>query len=283
LGLVAAALSRIAGLRVEAVAFALVAILVVLCLLLPHGRPLLGRLVEAMVAAAKSALGVGVACALVGILIGVATLTGLASDLARMVLAFSGDSLLVALLLTMLACLVLGTGLPTIPNYIITSAMAAPALLDFGVPLIVSHMFCFYFGIMADLTPPVALAALAAQAIARVSHITIGFIATKVAVAGYVVPFIAVYAPELMLQGGTWLATVYVFAKALLSIGLWGAAASNWLLGPMHPAERVLFAAAAFLLVVALPVTDEVGFALAALVIGAHFWRHRRSTKPGAD
>lgn len=283
LGVIAAGLSRIAGLRVEAVAFALVAALVGLCLLLPGGRQLLGKLVEAMVAAAKSALGVGVACALVGILIGVATLTGLASDLARMVLTFAGDSLLLALLLTMLACLVLGTGLPTIPNYIITSAMAAPALLDYGVPLIVSHMFCFYFGIMADLTPPVALAALAAQAIARVSHITIGFIATKIAIAGYVVPFIAVYAPELMLQGGNWLDTAYVFGKALLSICLWGAAASSWLLGPLHPVERVLAVIAAFLLVLAVPLTDELGFAIALLVGGAHVWRLRRVSPPRAD
>jgi TRAP transporter 4TM/12TM fusion protein len=275
-GVAAAGLSRLLGMRVEAVAFALVAGLVGICLCLPGGRPLLGRLVEAMVLAARSALAVGVACVLVGILIGVSTLTGLASDLARMVLELAGDSLLLALLLTMVACLVLGTGLPTIPNYIITSAMAAPALLDFGVPLIVSHMFCFYFGIMADLTPPVALAALAAQSIARASHITIGFIATKIAIAGYVVPFMAVYAPALMLQGGTWLDTTYVFGKALLSIALWGAAATGWLLGPMPWLERAAATIAAFLLVLAVPLTDEAGMALAVLVLAVHYLRRRR-------
>lgn len=274
LGLFAAALNQLLDLRIEVVAFAVVAGLVLLGLLIPGGRPLLWRLVEAMVMAARSALGVGVACALVGILIGISSLTGLASDLARMVLELAGDNLLAALLLTMVACLVLGTGLPTIPSYIITSAMTAPALLDMGVPLIVSHMFCFYFGIMADLTPPVALAALAAQSIARASHVTIGFIATKIAVAGYVVPFIAVYTPALMLQGGTWSDTAYVVAKALLSIGLWGAAATGWLLAPLTWGHRALATTAAFLLVLAAPLTDEAGFALAAVTL-CILWKRR--------
>src|SRR3546814_6748384 len=106
--------------------------------------------------------------------------------------------------MTMVACIVLGTGIPTIPNYIITSSMAAPVLQGMGVPVLISHMFCFYFGIMADLTPPVALAALAASSIAKEKHTKIALNATKIGLAGYVVPFMAVYTPALMLQGGTW-------------------------------------------------------------------------------
>src|SRR3712207_1400166 len=136
-------------------------------------------------------------------------------------------------------------GIPTIPNYIITSSLAAPILLKLEVPLIVSHMFVFYFGIMADLTPPVALAALAAQSIAKESHIKIGFIATKLGVAGYAMPFMAVYTPALMLQGGDIGDTAYVFAKALLAIGLWGATVSAWLIGPMSWPERIAATAAA--------------------------------------
>jgi TRAP transporter 4TM/12TM fusion protein len=274
-GLLAAVLGRGLGLRVEVVALALVGMLVAITLFLAQGRAELNSLLTAMADAAKNALPVGIACALVGILIGVSTLTGLASDIARVVLLLAGDNLLLALLLTMVACLVLGIGLPTIPNYIITSAMAAPALLEMGVPLMVSHMFCFYFGIMADLTPPVALAALAAQAIAKVSHIRIGFIATKIALAGYVVPFMAVYAPALMLQEGSWLESAYVFGKALLALGLWGAVASNWLKGRLRWFEHGLATAAAALLVVALPITDELGFALAAAFIAVHWRRHR--------
>jgi hypothetical protein len=193
LGSAVALLSRVIGLRVETTALILVLALVVVGLFLRDGRTDLRRLLAAMAEGAKAALGVGVACALVGTLIGVCTLTGVASDLARMVLGVAENNMLLALIMTMVACLVLGTGLPTIPTYIITSATVAPALLQLGVPLIVSHMFCFYFGIMADLTPPVALAALAAQAIANASHMKIGFIATRIALAGYVIPFMTVY------------------------------------------------------------------------------------------
>jgi TRAP transporter 4TM/12TM fusion protein len=276
LGLAAAALYRVARLPIETTAVLLVAGLVAATVFVRGGRATLRMLVDAMADAAKSALSVGVACALVGILIGATTLTGLASDLARMILHLAGDNLFLALLMTMLACLVLGTGLPTIPNYIITAAMAAPALLELGVPLIVSHMFVFYFGIMADLTPPVALACLAAQSIAKVSHMKISFVATKLGIAGYVMPFMFVYTPALMLQGGTPLEVAYIFAKAVLAIGLWGAAATGWGFGPMNWAERIGVTAAAVLLVFALPWTDPAGFALAALTVGWHWWRHHR-------
>jgi TRAP transporter 4TM/12TM fusion protein len=274
LGLGAAVLYKAVRLPIETTAVLLVAGLVAATFFLKGGRETQRMLVDAMADAAKSALSVGIACALVGILIGVTTLTGLASELARMILHLAGDSLFLALLMTMIACLVLGTGLPTIPNYIITAAMAAPALLELGVPLIVSHMFVFYFGIMADLTPPVALACLAAQSIAKVSHMKISFTATKLGVAGYVMPFMFVYTPALMLQGGTPLDVAYIFAKAVLAIGLWGAAATGWGFGPMNWAERIGVTAAAVLLVFALPWTDPAGFVLAALTVGWHWWRH---------
>ena len=130
----------------------------------------------------------GIACAIVGVIIGVLTLTGAASNFAGFVLEIGAKSLFLSLFLTMAVCLVLGMGIPTIPNYIITSAIAAPALLKLGVPLIVSHMFVFYFGIMADLTPPVALAAFAAASIAKASPMRIGWKATHIAIAGFVIP-----------------------------------------------------------------------------------------------
>jgi TRAP-type uncharacterized transport system fused permease subunit len=160
--------------------------------------------------------------------------------------------------------------------------MAAPALLELGVPLIVSHMFVFYFGIMADLTPPVALACLAAQSIAKVSHIKISLTATKLGIAGYVMPFMFVYTPALMLQGGTPLEVAYVFVKAVLAIGLWGAAATGWWVGPASWAERIGATLAAVLLIFALPWTDPAGFALAAAVGGWHWWRHQRLARKPA-
>ena len=135
-------------------------------------------------------------------------------------------------------------GIPTIPNYIITASLAAPALLKLGVPLIVSHMFVFYFGIMADLTPPVALAALAAAPIAKASPDAIGWQATRIALAGFVIPFMAVYEPSLMLQyGGAiaaqygyWVEVALVFAKALVVIGMSGVAAIGYLAVSDHAA-----------------------------------------------
>lgn len=268
---------------------ALVAVLVLGCAFLKGGRETLRLCRDSLADGARHALPVGVACALVGTIIGSLTLTGAASNFASYIVDVGRGSLFLSLLLTMLACLVLGTGIPTIPNYIITASIAGPALLELGVPLIVSHMFVFYFGIMADLTPPVALAALAAQPIAGASHMRIGFEATRIAVAGYVVPFMAVYAPALMLQPGDPLAASvglipaasYVVLKAVIAIGLWGGAATGWLLGPLGWAERALCVVAASLLVLALPVTDEAGFALTALVVGRHWWRQTRQ-RPAA-
>ena len=177
----------------------------------------------------------------------------------------------------MAVCLVLGMGIPTIPNYIITSAIAAPALLTLGVPLIVSHMFVFYFGIMADLTPPVALAAFAAASIAKASPMRIGWKATHIAIAGFVIPYMAVYDPALMLQSGTLLDTLYVVFKAVLAILLWGGASIGYLRAPLTWAERILATAAAFLLVVAVPWTDEAGFALCVAVAAWHWLRTRRN------
>jgi TRAP-type uncharacterized transport system fused permease subunit len=172
-------------------------------------------------------------------------------------------------------------GIPTIPNYIITSSLAAPALLNLGVPLIVSHMFVFYFGIMADLTPPVALAAFAAAPIARESGMKIGVQAVRIALAGFIVPYLAVYTPALMLQGGTWFETAYVVVKAIVAILLWGGTSIGYWLAPLNWAERLwAFAAAAFL-VAAVPLTDEIGFAMGAALLAWHLFRIR-GTRRGA-
>ena len=122
---------------------------------------------DALAEGAKTALPVGVACAVVGIIIGTMTLTGAANTFGQFLVSVGQNSLFLSLVLTMITCIVLGMGIPTIPNYIITSSIAGPALLELGVPLIVSHMFVFYFGILADLTPPVALACFAAAPIAK--------------------------------------------------------------------------------------------------------------------
>ncbi len=254
-----------------------IALLVALCFFVQGGRQTLVVMRNSLVDGAKQALPVGVACAIVGIIIGILTLTGAASNFAGFILKVGEDSLFISLLLTMLICLLLGMGIPTIPNYIITSSIAAPALLDLGVPLIVSHMFVFYFGIMADLTPPVALAAFAASSVAKEPAMKIGIKAVQIAIAGFVVPFMAVYDNALMLQGDpSLLAVVYIVGKALLAITLWGAASIGYLRAPLAAWERIWAAGAAFMLVAALPLTDEIGFVACAAFISWHLLHSRR-------
>jgi len=263
----------------------LVALLVAINFLVRGGRETLNLCLQSLAEGAKNALPVGIACALVGIIIGVLALTGAGSTFARVIVSVGENSLFFSLILTMLACLVLGMGIPTIPNYIITSSIAGPALLHLDVPLLVSHMFVFYFGIMADLTPPVALAAFAAAPIARESGMKIGMQAIRIAVAGFAVPFMAVYEPVIMLQAGGplsekfgfWPAFAYMFIKALLSILLWGAAAIGHLRTPLNMWERIWAFAAIALMLATYPYSDELGFAACAAFLAWHFWKSRPS------
>lgn len=257
------------------VIFAVIATLVVICWFIQGGRETLSICLHALVEGARHAVPVGIACALVGIIIGVVSLTGIASIFAGYILAIGRDNLLLSLILTMVTCLVLGMGIPTIPNYIITSSIAAPALLELGVPLIVSHMFVFYFGILADLTPPVALACFAAAPIAKETGFKISLWAVRIALAGFVIPFMAVYNPALMMQGDNLWMTAYMLVKTVLAVGLWGMASTGYLQQKMPIWERLLSFAAGALLVVALPLTDEIGFVLGVLIILQHVWRSR--------
>ncbi len=261
-------------------------LLIVANLFVSGGRETLGLCRDSLAEGARTALPVGVACAVVGIIIGTMTLTGVATTFGQFVVSVGQSSLMLSLLLTMVMCIVLGMGIPTIPNYIITSSIAGPALLELGVPLLVSHMFVFYFGILADLTPPVALACFAAAPIARESGLKIAMEAIKVAAAGFVIPFMAVYTPALMLQeGGTlaaaigfWPAVAYIVIKTSLAVGLWGAAVIGFLRGRMLWWERLLAAASAFTLVAAVALTDEIGFALGVIVIAVHWYRTGRAS-----
>ncbi len=269
LGLVAAAFLQW-GIEVLVAA---ILVLIAVCLFFKGGRETLLLCRDSLADGARTALPVGVACALVGVIIGAMTLTGAANTFGQFIVAVGQNNLFLSLVLTMITCLLLGMGIPTIPNYIITSSIAGPALLALGVPLIVSHMFVFYFGILADLTPPVALACFAAAPIAKESGLKISIEAIKVAAAGFVIPFMAVYSPALMLQPGGplaeaigyWPAVGWIILKSLLAIGLWGAAVIGWVGRPLPAWLRTLAMIAAFTLVAAWPVTDWIGLGLALL------------------
>ncbi|MGD9670579.1 MAG: TRAP transporter permease [Hyphomicrobiaceae bacterium] len=262
-----------------------IAVLIVANMLMREGRQSVWSVIVGLAEGAKTALSVGIACAIVGIIIGTMTLTGAATTFGGFIVSVGKESLFLSLILTMITCIILGMGIPTIPNYIITSSLAGPALEHLGVPLIVSHMFVFYFGILADLTPPVALACFAAAPIARESGFRISLEAVKVAAAGFVIPYMAVYTPALMLQDGGPLsaaygypiAVAYIVIKVAVAIALWGAAVIGYLRTHMLWGERILAAASAATLIAALPLTDEIGFALAVLTYVLHRWRTRNA------
>ncbi len=267
---------------------ALITGLVVIALFRREWRHTLAECRDALADGARQALAVGLACAIVGTVIGTMTLTGAATTFGNYIVSFGSDSIFLCLILVMFTSLLLGTGLPTIPTYIITAALAAPALLKLGVPLIISHMFVFYYGIIADLTPPVALAALAAAPIAKASPDAIGWQASRVALAGFLIPFMAVYEPSLMLQDGGWIAANYgywtevaiVLFKACTVVGMSGVAAIGFLFARTTLLERILAGASAAFLIGSFPWSDQIGLLLAAAVVGLNFARARQSRHP---
>jgi TRAP transporter 4TM/12TM fusion protein len=286
LGLAAASFLRFGVNFLLAVIIALIAA----CAIFKGGRETLVICRDALAEGARNALPVGIACAIVGIVIGTLTLTGIASTFIGAVIAIGENNLFLSLVLTMVTCLVLGMGIPTIPNYIITASLAGPALLELGVPLLVSHMFVFYFGIMADLTPPVALACFAAAPMAKTSGLKISLQAVKLAAGGFVIPFMAVYTPSLMLQDGGWMAAAfgypfevaYIVLKACFAIGLWGVATVGFLFVRASALVRLAAFAAGASLMLAVPLTDEIGFAVGLAVVGWQWWRSRPASPQAA-
>ena len=221
----------------------------------------------AMENGARLALGVAAACACTGLVIGVVTLTGMGLKLANAIVALSGGSFMLTLILTMCASIVLGMGLPTTAKYIVLATIAAPAIQTFGVPALAAHLFIMYFGILADLTPPVALAAYAAAGIARSDPNATGFMAVKLALAGFLIPYIFCYNPGLLMIGATPLeVTFYVVTAAVGIISLSYANVGYWL-RPLHIWERLPLVAAAIALIFPGIKTDLMG---AGIMIGVY-------------
>lgn len=223
-------------------------------------------IIDALESGARTALGVAMSCAVVGLIIGVATLTGFGLKLAGAILFLGKGMLFPTLFLTMIACIVLGMGLPSIPAYIITATMAAPALAKMGIPPLVSHMFVFYFGMLANLTPPVALAAFAGAGIAGGKPAQTGFQAVKLALAGFVVPYIFAYSPELLLIDVTPVKVVIVVVTAIVGVIALGGAVEGYLLKSLNIISRIVMLSAALLLIFPGWQTDLVGIILFAII-----------------
>jgi TRAP transporter 4TM/12TM fusion protein len=240
----------------------------------------LRNIVEAMIDGAKNTLAVALACACAGIVIGVVALTGAGIVFTQAVLGLAQNSLLLALLLTMVAGIVLGMGMPTTPAYIVMTALLIPALIKLGVIVPAAHMFAFYFAILSAITPPVALAVYAAAGLAKSDLWATGWAAVKIGAAGFIVPYMFVYEPALLMIGD-WGTIIWRFFASCIGITLLAAGLHGYFLRIATLWERAILIAAAFCLVKPDWVTDVIGAALAMVVIAAQFaTRDRRAPAP---
>ena len=242
----------------------------------------LEKFVDALEAGAKSCVTVAVACAMAGLVAGSITSTGLASKLITAVVTISRGHVMIALLLTMLCCIVLGMGVPTTANYCIMASTCAPILITIGVPQVAAHFFVFYFGIVADITPPVALAAYAGSAIAKAPPMKTAFNASKLAIAAFIVPYIFALNPAMLFVDTTAVQVVTVVITSF--VGMFGVAGAlnGFLFRRMNPLVRILFAGGGLLMMYPGTLTDVIGIVIFALAFAWQYLGYKRSAGAAA-
>ncbi len=221
---------------------------------------------EALAAGGQGMITVAAACGIAGIIAGVITMTGLANVIINGIVALAGNQVIIALFLTMLCCIVLGMGVPTTANYCIMAATCAPILIRMGVPDIAAHFFVFYFGIVADLTPPVALAAYAGAAIAQGNPMKTAFTATKLAIGAFIVPYVFALSPAMLFIDTTVWEVILICVTSLVGMFAVSASLQGFFLCKMPWYERIVSAVGGLLLIYPGLVTDSIGFALLAVV-----------------
>ena len=225
------------------------------------------KVLDALVAGGKSTITVGAACGVAGIIAGTITMTGLANDLINAIVGIAGDRLIIALVLTMLCCIVLGMGVPTTANYCIMAATTAPILIRMGVPIMAAHFFVFYFGIVADITPPVALAAYAGSAIAKSKPMKTAFNASKLAIAVFIVPYMFCYTPAMLLIDTTPLRVVQIAITAFIGVFAVASALEGYCFARMHMITRIVIAAGGLMLIHPALLTDVIGIAVVVAIL----------------
>ncbi len=275
IGLVSANLKSIA----YAAAVAIVATIVV-GLFNKENRITPMRIFEALAAGGQGMITVAVACGVAGIIAGTITMTGLASMLINGIITLANGKIIIALVLTMLCCIVLGMGVPTTANYCIMAATCAPILTQMGVPAIAAHFFVFYFGIVADLTPPVALAAYAGAAIAQANPMKTALNSTKLAIGAFIVPYVFALSPSMLFVDTVWYEVVLICVTSI--IGMFGvsSALEGYIFKNMKWYERIISAIGGLLLIYPGLVTDLIGFGLVGIVLFEQFIRknaHKKS------
>ena len=241
-----------------------------------------GRILEALEAGGKGTITVAVACSMAGVISGCITATGLASKLISAVVSVSNsvsfmDPTFVALFLTMICCIILGMGVPTTANYCIMASTCAPILITIGVPKMAAHFFVFYFGIVADITPPVALAAYAGAAIAKGNPMKTGVNATKLAIGAFIVPYIFCMNPAMLLIDVSALSIIQIVISSFLGIFGVAAAINGHLLRRMHPITRIAAGAGGLLMMDPTLITDIIGLALLGGVFAWQYFSRKKA------
>lgn len=255
-----------------------------ICVVVPYVRkgtrvPFL-QIFTALPQASRSVISVATACSTAGIIIGMVTLTGLGQRIGTGIFSLVGNNVFLALVCAMFTSLILGMGVSTTSNYLITSTIAAPILIKAGIPLLAAHMFCFYFGIVADITPPVALAAYAGSAIAKGNAFKTGVNATKLAIAAFLIPYMFAMNPKMIMIGGTFLEALPMIITAILGLVGIGGGFIGYLNGPLKLPMRLLSFAGGICMVIPGTLTDIVGAVVIAgvFVLTWFIQKNRKST-----
>ena len=237
-------------------------------------RITLPKFFDALEAGGRGTITVAAACGVAGIISGSITMTGLANEMINGIIKVAGSHLIIALVLTMLCCIVLGMGVPTTATYCIMAATCAPILIRMGVPALAAHFFVFYFGIVADITPPVALAAYAGSAIAKSNPMKTAFRASQLAIAAFMVPYVICYNPALILVNTTPINVIVVAFTTLIGLFALAAAFEGYLFCNVNPLLRIAFAIGGLLLIAPETITDVVGL---LIVFGCSLMQFLRS------
>ena len=278
---------------IRAMALSLIPVAVTLALWLPFGQAMMSKavfagmiccvilsfvskkeatltpavIVDSLHSGAKNTIGVAVACGMAGLISGVVTMTALGQLLLNTLVPIAQNSMFLALFLTMVCCIVLGMGVPTTANYVIMATITAPILIRMGLPALAAHMFVFYFGIVADITPPVALAAYAGSAIAKSNPLKTGVTATRLAIAAFIIPYMFAYNPKMLFIEAGVFDIISIVITSFIGIYAVAAGMEGHMFQKLPWWQRILTLAGGLMLIIPETITDIVGVALVVLII----------------
>ena len=231
---------------------------------------------EALETGMRNTMGVSLACALAGIVAGVVTMTSLGSTLISVIVPIAEKNMFLALFMTMIACIILGMGVPTTANYLIMATITAPILTEMGLPLLAAHMFVFYFGIVADITPPVALAAYAGSAIAHSNPLKTGVMATRLAITAFIIPYIFAFNPKMLFIEATTIEVVLIIVTSLVGIFALSAALEGYMFRKLKFFEIIPLIVGGLLMIYPGHITDAIGFVIVAGITAFQFILSRK-------